>query len=253
MKLQIQVIRFVLALSMLFAIGTYFVTLNIEMGFMCLSSPWISNNFLLTVVGGAFASMLVVLLCEIQKYHELKKEMEDKIFLSASNICLQSVTLIKYINHFLANPSNIVPKDILSFSTESIKKSADELVQAEYCTFFQNSKFEKEYSDFCQKTLIAIQEYTIHEKYLSIAINTDQINYINQYGEEGMITSSAPLTNQILNKYKVILDSIVTETWDYLKRMDECCKERFGFINGKRAEKYGGKTIHFMSFEEFMQ
>ena len=63
MKLQIKTIRFVYIMSFVLAIITYAVTLNVEVGYINLGSPWISNNFVLTVCGGAFASMLVVLAC----------------------------------------------------------------------------------------------------------------------------------------------------------------------------------------------
>ena len=80
MKTQIKVIRFVAIMSIVLAAITYLITVNIEVGFINLNTQWLSNNFLLTVCGGAFASMLVVLLCEIQKYFEIKKSTEAIIF-----------------------------------------------------------------------------------------------------------------------------------------------------------------------------
>ena len=65
MRIQIKVIRFVAIMSVILAAITYLISLNIEVGFIKLNAPWISNNFALTVFGGAFASMLVVLVCEL--------------------------------------------------------------------------------------------------------------------------------------------------------------------------------------------
>ena len=56
MRTQIKVIRF-----------TYLITLNMEIGFLNLDTSWLSNNFALTICGGVFVSLLVMLICEVQK------------------------------------------------------------------------------------------------------------------------------------------------------------------------------------------
>ena len=49
MRIQIKVIRFVAFMSVILSAITYLVSLNIEVGFLKLNAPWISNNFVLTV------------------------------------------------------------------------------------------------------------------------------------------------------------------------------------------------------------
>ena len=66
MSSNIKVIRFTTIMSAIFAALTYFVALNIS--YQWFDIKWLSNSFLLTIFGGAFASMLVVLICEVQKY-----------------------------------------------------------------------------------------------------------------------------------------------------------------------------------------
>lgn len=68
MSTSIKVIKFTSILSIIFLVITYLITVNIESRFISLNTIWISNNFLLTVFGGVFASTLVVLFCEINKY-----------------------------------------------------------------------------------------------------------------------------------------------------------------------------------------
>ena len=68
MSTSIKVIKFTSILSTIFLIITYLITVNIESNFISLNTIWISNNFLLTVFCGVFASTLVVMFCEINKY-----------------------------------------------------------------------------------------------------------------------------------------------------------------------------------------
>ena len=80
MRESIKVIIWCSIVSIVFLILTYAVTVNAEAHFVVLDSVWISNNFLITLFGGIFASMLVVLLCEIQKYLSSKSRTEQYLF-----------------------------------------------------------------------------------------------------------------------------------------------------------------------------
>ena len=84
MRATIAIIKFCIRFAVILALITWLITVNIETGFIKLGSIWISNNFLLTVVGGSFASMLVVLICEVQKYIYTKNQNEQSMFISSS-------------------------------------------------------------------------------------------------------------------------------------------------------------------------
>ena len=60
MREIINVIKHCSFISFVFLILTYLTTVNIEGQFISVDSVWISNNFLVTLFGGVFASMLVV-------------------------------------------------------------------------------------------------------------------------------------------------------------------------------------------------
>lgn len=100
MRIQVKVIRFTLLMSIVFAAIAYLVTLNIEIGFLALSVPWLSNNFVLTVCGGAFSSMLVVLIGEVQKYFLNKKAAEEFLFSHTAYVYGQ-LRIIKNIFKFV--------------------------------------------------------------------------------------------------------------------------------------------------------
>ena len=75
-----KTIQFTGVASIVLIVATYLITVNIENQLLSINSPWISNNFLLTIIGGAFASMLVVLACEIKKFCTMKASTEAFLF-----------------------------------------------------------------------------------------------------------------------------------------------------------------------------
>ena len=78
METSVKIIKFTTVMSGIFMILTYGVSLNVA--YLWFDIEWLSNNFLLTIFGGIFASMLVVLICEVHKYLLLKREAENQIF-----------------------------------------------------------------------------------------------------------------------------------------------------------------------------
>ncbi len=80
MRGSVKVIKFTTVMSILFLVLTYLTAVNIETHMVGFNTVWLSNNFALTVFGGVFASMLVVLICEFQKYITTKASVEEYIF-----------------------------------------------------------------------------------------------------------------------------------------------------------------------------
>ncbi len=80
MRESIKVIKWCSAISLIFLILTYIVSVNIDSSFIAVNTVWLSNNFLITLFGGVFASMLVVGLCEVQNYLSAKSNAEQYIF-----------------------------------------------------------------------------------------------------------------------------------------------------------------------------
>lgn len=80
MKSSIKTIKFLLVFSVFLLLLTYSISLNEENRWIALNTPWLSNNFAFAIAGGSFASLLVVLACELQKYQTIKRQTEDSIF-----------------------------------------------------------------------------------------------------------------------------------------------------------------------------
>lgn len=71
---SVKIIKLTTWLSVLLAVITYIITIKGNFGVCELN--WCPDSFLLAVFGGAFASMLVVLICEISKYYQNRESAE---------------------------------------------------------------------------------------------------------------------------------------------------------------------------------
>ena len=116
--------------------------------FFNLSVPWLSNNFVLTVCGGAFASMLVVLIGEVQKYFLNKKDAENFLFSHVGYIYGQLRIIKTHIQMRLDNPNEIVPAELLSMPLNYLKNEISLISNLDYYGFLKSNKLTKEYQNF---------------------------------------------------------------------------------------------------------
>lgn len=107
---NIKTIKFTAALSAIFAILTYIITLNMELAFFVPNWSWMSNNFALTVCGGIFASTLVVMLCEVQKYLSNKSSCEQYLFYQTLYLYLALFLIQKPRKNLLKSQQRQSPK-----------------------------------------------------------------------------------------------------------------------------------------------
>lgn len=78
------IIRFLCILAITSLALSYSVQLNTELGFCSPDSPWVSNNFVFTIISGVFACVIVALLLEIRQYQLNKDAAEAQIFYSST-------------------------------------------------------------------------------------------------------------------------------------------------------------------------
>lgn len=76
MRSSINIIKFLAVLYIALLIVLYGISLIDENRWIIINIPWASNSFDFVVAGGSFASSLVVLACELQKYQSIKRQTE---------------------------------------------------------------------------------------------------------------------------------------------------------------------------------
>ena len=135
MRESIKVIIWCSIVSTVFLILTYAVTVNTEAHFVVLDSVWISNNFLITLFGGVFASMLVVLLCEIQKYLSSKRRTEQYLFYQSLYLYQALVQTRIFIEDYLSHEEWILPDNLFDESVRKIQCQLNAIQTTDYATF----------------------------------------------------------------------------------------------------------------------
>lgn len=132
MSTNLKVIKFTAILSGILVVFTYLIGLNISYDWFDLE--WLSNNFLITILGGAFASSLVVLLCEIQKYLLNKCEAENVLWNNTVLLYSQFLIMNNELEKIL-DGSHEIQKGILLQPKQLAQTSLNNLMRVDYKTF----------------------------------------------------------------------------------------------------------------------
>lgn len=148
MRATIAIIKFCCRIAGVLALITWLITVNIEIGFLKLDSVWISNNFFLTVAGGSFASMLVVLICEIQKYMHTKDQNEQSMFYLLCLLYAQLQIVNDLLRKYLEDPNKKIIEKMLEIPSTNIRQIVHSLMQLDYVTFSGTDVVYKNFQEF---------------------------------------------------------------------------------------------------------
>lgn len=227
MRSNIETIKFTTKLSVIFALLTYVVTLNMELAFFTPQYPWISNNFILTVCGGVFTSTLVVLLCEVQKYLGNKANCEQYLFYQTMYLYSIIFQMQKNVEEYIANEEEVVPEGLLEKSAQMAQYQVNTIRNIDYVTFCKKNPLVIVHRNFCTKKLAEINAALECWNYLKRSILKTRINNLKEIGREIPITSADALIRQTLvitnEKYLFLLNDLS----DFLEAINRECDNRF--------------------------
>ena len=233
MKSNIKTIKFLTILSVVLLLVTYSISLNDENRWIILNTPWLSNSFAFAIAGGTFASSLVVLACELQKYQSIKRQTEDYIFRQLFSLYVQ-VTIIHYnTKRQLNDISTPVPNNLIDEISNRGKMVLTSLSSIEYYTFCKHNAIKKQLVQYRGKSGTRIRLFLQNSVFLKMAMNEDKIALLKQ-GRDVSITSDMPKTHQTLKK--IFDDSSVVLTFieKSLDIINKECKKRYHWSELKR-------------------
>ena len=223
METSVKIIKFTTIMSGIFMILTYGVSLNIA--HLWFDIEWLSNNFLLTIFGGIFASMLVVLICEVHKYLLLKREAENQIFYYAGTIFGNLKTIQKDLEK--QQKENIEANDYFTKYINETHEVINILQNLNYVSFCKKNKMWYVYKNMCLWLTTEVF-YMLDDGFCyKIAINRDKINNLKTFGVEGQITSKSPYVSKILEIYYPRLLKLIEEMDKYMYMIDKQCNGRY--------------------------
>ena len=132
MRGNVKTIKFTAWLSLILAFITYFISIKGLLGLEDLKL--LPDIFLIAVFGGTFASMLVVLFCEISKYLQNKSDAETFIFSHLYYLYGQLQVILKNID-FLSKNNNYIHKNAITQLIANAEAEANAIYYAEYVPY----------------------------------------------------------------------------------------------------------------------
>lgn len=237
---KVKTIKYTIIISITSFILAYIVSINKEIGFLRINSQWISNDFAFNVFGGVFASTLVVLLCEIQKYLENKKSAQDYIFYHLYYLYGQLLILDSCIDNAKNDKNFSIYPELLDTVICNIEAENNTLLYAEYYPFIKskNNKFINLLIRIKKTHFLSIQKFLADCRILKPAVIKDKINNLKNGQNEYLVNCDSQNTS-------AVLDLIISETKDIIIRIegtlseiDKICNDRFQFdINKKTIQE----------------
>ena len=85
MSSSVNTIKRILWILLGVSILTYLISINMENYFVSVDSKWLSNDFLFAIAVGIFASLVIVLICEIIHYKQMKIAVENAMLMYFGN------------------------------------------------------------------------------------------------------------------------------------------------------------------------
>lgn len=251
---NIKTITFTALLSVIFAILTYVITLNMELAFFAPNWPWMSNNFALTVCGGIFASTLVVMFCEIQKYFSNKSSCENYLFYQTMYLYLALFVIQKTTKEFIEAPTEVVSENLLESNTQMAQRQLNAIQGVDYTTFLSKNKIMAAHHIFCSEAIPKIKSFLSADNYLKRAILTVQIANVEQFDFRKPVTSADSLIFQVLTTINEKSSPLLDDVSKYLQTIDQACNYRFGWEAQKQKIHEGYTSIFAsVSLEDFLK
>lgn len=252
MRASIKIIKFVAPLSIAFLFLTYIISLNEENKWLVLDTPWLSNGFVFAVAGGSFASLVVILACELQKYFLLKHQIEDYTFGQLFALYTQ-ITIIHYnTKRQLSKPNAPVPSNLIEEIATRGLMCLNNLNAIDYVTFKAESKINEVLNQLNVKNGMCIRSFLHNTVFLKIAINEDKMDML-KHGREEIITTSSPKTHLTLKK--IFDDSYVVFSFmdKTLGQIDKECKYRYHWRDVKRSIISSEESFISLDLDSFHQ
>ncbi len=254
MRSNIETIKFTGLFCLALAVLTYIVTLNIEMGFFQPNWIWMSNNFALTVCGGAFASFLVVMLCEMQKYRSNKLSCENFLYNQAMYLYSVLYFLDRNIDEYIADQNEPVPNNLVDEKIMMIRSQSMAIRSVDYTTFRKNNALVTAHQDFCANGLAKADSIIGSGNYLKMAIIQTQIKNLEATYCKGTVTSADMLVAQTLVALKNHISPVLSAVSTYLGTINQYCSGRYNWEEEKTKIHDGYISLFEAGkFEDFLK
>ena len=139
MSVSVNTIKRLLAILIGVLAITYLISLNMENHYIVSNTKWLSNDFLFAIAGGTFASLVVVLVCEIIKYRQLKLATENALLVYLGSLYGQFLIIRSNCKRVLNN-ANIVSDNLIQSTCDNATIITDSINGIDYNLICKTNK-----------------------------------------------------------------------------------------------------------------
>lgn len=223
-------IKFCSIVSIISLILLYVSIANTEVIFIINEYVCTSNDFVMTLFGGIFASIITVGMCEFRKYLTMKENTENYLFYQGFYLYQALVQLIQNIEDYKKHPEWPISDNLLDESMKMIQCEVISIQRTDYVTFWaQRNVMIKIHERFRMERLPNIL-FLRSGILLRLAINEEKLNYLqNDMSPPANFTSANVKLFQTLNDVLVKADSYAMLVDGYISTLDDYCSNRFKY------------------------
>ena len=202
-----------------------------ENHFIVANTRWLSNNFLFAIAGGALASLLVVFVCEVIRYRQLKLATEAILFSNLANLYGQFLIIRSSCKRVLNNHA-LVADNLIQPISNSAAMFADSINSIDYKPLCDKNKINEIITQFKLEKYQVLKSVLTSFIYYQIAIHEDEI-ILKKQGIHGGVTSDCSNVNQALNKVINQSTTILTYLDQIISQFDNELGNRYNWLNVK--------------------
>lgn len=233
MSVSVNTIKRLMAVLIgVFAI-TYFISLNMENHYIILNTKWLSNDFLFAISGGTFASLVVVLVCEIIKYRQIKIATEGALFSYLANLYGQFLIIKGNCTRTLKS-HNIVSDNLIQSTCDNSMMLVDYINGIDYSPYCKNNIIKDILDQFKKEKYSTLKNVLISFANLRIAIREDSIILLQQ-GKRDIVTSDCRNTQGTLNKIKSQTSTILIYLDQIISQIDNGLQNKYNWQSLKKT------------------
>lgn len=219
MSTTVNTIKWLLVGLLISLVLTYLVALNMENQFVIANSMWLSHDFLFAVSSGTFASLFVVLICELIKYKQLKFATEAALFSHFANLYGQ-ILIIKGNCKRALKKHDTVADNLIQPICNNAAMAANSINGIDYTPFCKKDKINELLLHYRLEKHQLLMSVLAKFIFLQVAIHKDALLFSSQSKNES-VTSDCPNINTTLKKVMNQTATILTYLDLVLLQIDE--------------------------------
>ena len=226
MRGNVKTIKITACFSVILAITTYLIT--IKNYYFAVECKWLPDSFLIATFGGAFASMLVVMICEVSKYYQNRENTETFIFEHLRYLYGRLWTIKKNLEFLKLQDENI-PRNAITQVISYAEAEMNAIFFSDYAPLKKNNAFLREKMDYNKTIFPRIQKFLFDCRTLEMAIIKDEIiKSERKRGHNCEVANNKVLVlTKLLEKEKeslTLIDGILT-------RIDKLCNGKYNWAS----------------------